>query len=198
MTPRLPREFYAEPTVKLARKLLGCFLVRQRNGIRMSGRIVETEAYIGENDLACHAHVGTTPRTRVMYGPPGVCYVYFTYGMHWLLNIVAEEEGFPAAVLIRAIEPLEGMNIMAELRPGRTVRELCSGPAKLTQALAIRGEHNESDLCRPGAEIWIEPGDAIPFRMIRRTPRIGISRTPEPWRSKPWRYTIKGNHFLSR
>jgi DNA-3-methyladenine glycosylase len=193
----LPRKLYAEPTGKLARKLLGCRLVRERHGIRLAGRIVETEAYIGEKDLACHAHVGKTPRTRIMYGPPGVCYVYFTYGMHWLLNVVAEEEGFPAAVLIRALEPLEGLDVMGRLRPGKTALEFCRGPAKLTRALDIRGEHNGADLCRPGASIWIEPAAVGPLR-IERTPRIGISRTPEPWRSKPWRFTIKGNHFLSR
>ena len=102
---RLSRSFYMQPTRQLAQALLGCRLVRRWQGQRLSGLIVETEAYVGETDLACHAHVGRTARNAVMYGKPGLAYVYFTYGMHWLLNVVSEAEGFPAAVLIRALEP---------------------------------------------------------------------------------------------
>src|SRR5512139_559864 len=105
---RLPRDFFARDTVLVARELLGKNLVRVQNGQRLGGAILETEAYNGEVDLGCHARAGRTPRTQVMYGPPGHAYVYFTYGMHWMLNFVTQEEGFPAAVLIRAILPLEG------------------------------------------------------------------------------------------
>src|SRR5512139_1774349 len=116
---RLTRSFYAHPTRQLAQALLGCRLVRRWPGQRLSGIIVETEAYIGETDLACHARAGRTLRTEVMYGQPGRAYVYFTYGMHWMLNVVSEAEHFPAAVLIRALEPQEGMDLMLRFRPAR-------------------------------------------------------------------------------
>ena len=120
----LPREFYNRPTLTVARELIGTRLVRISEGSMLVGLITETEAYIGETDLACHAKAGRTPRTRVMYGPPGYAYVYFTYGNHWMLNAVTEQEGFPAAVLIRAIQPIEGMEVMSARRKGgiRSVR----------------------------------------------------------------------------
>src|SRR5512136_44990 len=127
----LPREFYDRPTITVARELLGMRLVRLLDGVRLGGIITETEAYIGEEDLACHARFGRTRRNAVMYGPPGFAYVYFTYGMHWLLNAVTGPEGFPAAVLIRAIQPVEGLEIITARRQGRDTL----GPAKLTQAL---------------------------------------------------------------
>src|SRR5512142_651054 len=132
---RLDRSFYARPTRDLAKALLGCRLVRSMSGQRIAGCIVETEAYIGETDLACHARAGRTLRTEVMYGQPGRAYVYFTYGMHWMLNVVSEAEHFPAAVLIRALEPEEGQDVMHQHRPVPYPIELCRGPAKLTQAL---------------------------------------------------------------
>jgi DNA-3-methyladenine glycosylase len=125
----------------VARELLGMRLVRQLDGLRLSGLILETEAYIGETDLGCHAKAGRTRRNAVMYGPPGHAYVYFTYGMHWMLNAVTGPEGFPAAVLLRAIQPLEGTERISLRRQGRD----CLGPARLTQALALDLAFNGAD-----------------------------------------------------
>ncbi|MFH2104163.1 MAG: DNA-3-methyladenine glycosylase [Chloroflexota bacterium] len=180
----LPVEFYQRPTLTVARLLLGSVLVRQVDGTRRSGVIVETEAYVGESDLACHARAGRTQRTTVMYGRAGTAYVYFTYGMHWLLNAVTEQEGFPAAVLLRAILPLEGAGRIAEQRRGGDTR----GPAKLTQALSIDGTFNGADLTRPLAGLWIEAGDSIPDENVTIGPRVGLNTVPEPWKSKPWRF----------
>lgn len=195
---RQPRSFYAQPTRQLARALLGCRLVRSLNGQRAAGVIVETEAYIGETDLACHARAGRTARTAIMYGRPGLAYVYFTYGLHWLLNVVSENEDFPAAVLIRAIEPVEGVALMQAARDQRPIRELTNGPAKLCQALRIDQAMNGVDLASVAGSLWIEADRTVPARSILRGPRIGISGTPEPWLSKPWRYWIDGNSFVSK
>ena len=163
---RLTRSFFARPTRQLAQALLGCRLVRRWNGQRLSGTIVEAEAYIGETDRACHARFGRTPRNAVMYGRPGLTYVYFTYGMHWMLNVVSEAEHFPAAVLIRALEPQEGIDVMLQHRPVTPALELCRGPAKLTQALRIDQALNGVDLCSRRSDLWIEtgifgPGDQV-------------------------------------
>ena len=147
----LPREFYARPTLSVARELLGMRLVRILEGVRLSGSIIETEAYIGETDLGCHAKAGQTRRNAIMYGPPGHAYVYFTYGMHWMLNAVTEREGFPAAVLLRAILPLEGQEVISLRRQGRD----SLGPAKLTQALGIDGTSNGVDLTDARGGLWI-------------------------------------------
>ena len=195
---RLTRSFFSQPTGQLARSLLGCRLVRRWSGERLSGMIVETEAYIGENDLACHARFGRTMRTEVMFGEPGYAYVYFTYGIHWMLNVVSEPADFPAAVLIRAIEPIEGIAQMMQPRALRPMTDLCSGPAKLTQALRIDNKFNGVDLCDQTSGLWIEPGDPFPARQIVRGPRIGLGHTPEPWRSKPWRFWVKNSPFVSR
>lgn len=197
----LPHEFYHRPTLTVARELLGCVLVRHVEGQRLTGRIVETEAYIGQTDLACHARAGLTKRTAVMFGPPGHAYVYLTYGMHWLLNAVTEEEGFPGAVLIRALEPLTGLDIIAANRPGRAQREWTSGPAKLTQALAIDGQHNGVSLT--GADLYIQANDALDGKLsagatIKTGPRIGLGTVPEPWFSKPWRLWVAENPYVSK
>jgi DNA-3-methyladenine glycosylase len=194
----LPLDFYSRPTLKVARDLLGCRLVRYCQGHRLSGMIVETEAYIGQRDRACHARAGKTPRTAVMFGPAGVVYVYFTYGMHWMLNVITEEEGFPAAVLIRAIEPLEGIPVMQQWRDGKELRQLCNGPAKLTQALSVGRAENGLDLCAPGSPLYIEPAVHFKKNQIATATRIGIGATPEPWLSKPWRFFVKNNPFVSR
>ena len=203
MAPRLnsdflPRSFFDRPTQTVARELLGCGLVRKLGGTLLAGTVVETEAYIGERDLACHAKSGRTPRTEIMYGPPGFAYVYFTYGMHWMLNLVTEAAGFPAAVLIRALEPLEGIASMQELRGGKPLSQLASGPAKLTQALGIARGENGLDCCRPDSPLTLAPAEAVPPSSVVATPRIGLGQTPEPWLSKPWRFTIRGNGFVSR
>ncbi len=170
----------------MARDLLGTRLVRIQEGIRLSGIITETEAYIGEEDLGCHARAGKTRRTAVMYGPPGYAYIYFTYGMHWCLNAVCEREGFPAAVLIRAIWPGEGKEIIRARRGGRDT----DGPAKLTQALGIDGSLNGVDLCSPATSLWIEAGDEIPATNVTIGPRVGLNNVTEPWKSKPWRFRV--------
>ncbi len=195
---RLTRSFYARPTRQLAQALLGCQLVRCWNGKRLSGLIVEAEAYIGETDLACHARVGRTSRNAVMYGKPGLAYVYFTYGMHWMLNVVSEEENFPAAVLIRALEPQDGIEAMLQHRPVFRPIDLCRGPAKLTQALRIDQALNGVDLCNRRSDLWIEAGVPVPAGSVGHGPRVGLFTTPEPWRSKPWRYWVKNNAYVSR
>ncbi len=196
MTTPLPRTFFQKDTCSAARSLLGKRLVRILDGSRISGLIVEAEAYNGEEDLACHARVGKTRRNAVMYGSPGHAYVYFTYGMHWMLNAVTREEGFPAAVLLRAIHPLEGLDLIASNRPGRPSAEWCNGPAKLTQAMAINGELNGCDLCNPHSPLFLESGLTIPENSILTSPRIGLGNTPEPWLSKPWRYYVSKNEVL--
>lgn len=192
--PRLSRDFFARPTLRVARALLGKRLVRVHHGQRLAGLIVETEAYVGEEDLACHARVGQTPRTEVMYTSPGHAYVYFTYGMHWLLNFVTEPEGFPAAVLVRALVPEAGLATMRRLRGGKPDAILTNGPAKLTQALAIDGELNGCDVCARGAPLWVEEAAAVPEAAVFRGPRIGIDSVPEPWKSKPWNFKVETRH----
>ncbi len=183
----LPRSFYNRPTLTVARELLGARLVRVLDGQRLSGLITEAEAYIGEEDLGCHAKAGLTPRTAVMYGPPGHAYVYFTYGMHWMLNAVTGPEGFPAAVLIRALQPVEGIETISARRAGRDTL----GPAKLTQALGIDRVLNGADLCARTAGLWIEEGIPVPDAKVIVGPRVGLDTVPEPWKSKPWRFRIK-------
>jgi DNA-3-methyladenine glycosylase len=184
----LSSDFYDREVTLVARRLLGMRLVHLQDGKRISGIILETEAYRGEEDLACHAKSGRTPRTEVMYGPPGHAYIYFTYGMHWCLNAVAGPPGFPAAVLIRSIWPQEGLDVMAQKR-GRFPRaQWCNGPAKLTQALNITGTLNGSSLFKQESTLWIETGIAINEEKITTGPRVGIGSVPEPWLSKPWRY----------
>ena len=180
----LSRNFYDHPATLVAREMLGMRLVRMRDEVRLSGLIVETEAYLGEEDLGCHAKAGRTARTSILYGPPGHAYVYFTYGMHWLLNAVTGPSGFPAAVLIRAIHPVEGIERMASRRAGRGY----DGPAKLTQAMEIGRAENGLDLTRKASRIWIEPGLRIEDRRVTTGPRVGLDNVPEPWKSKPWRF----------
>jgi DNA-3-methyladenine glycosylase len=189
----LPRSFYNRSALLVARDLLGCRLVRIQNGRRLSGVIVETEAYQGEEDQACHARAGRTPRTEVMYGQPGHAYIYFTYGMHWLLNAVAEPEGFPAAVLLRAIDPVENLDEMARNRPSLVnTRRWTDGPAKLTQALGLDGQLNASDLCDPSGVLFIESaGQVFPDDRVAVGPRVGLFTVPEPWKSIPWRFRVR-------
>lgn len=184
----LSREFYNRPVLVVARDLLGMRLVRKLGGQRVAGIILETEGYDGESDLACHAHVGRTRRNEVMYGPPGHAYVYFTYGMHWLLNCVAGPEGYAAAVLIRAIQPVENIEIVARNRLPAKEKDWCNGPAKLASALQIDKALNGADLCSPQSPLTIEQGSAILEENVSTLPRVGLDSVPEPWRSKPWRF----------
>ena len=156
----------------------------------MGGLITETEAYIGSEDLGCHARAGKTRRNEVMWGPPGHAYVYFTYGMHWMLNFVTEQEGFPAAVLIRGIWPLEGVNKMLQRRAVSRLGDLTNGPAKLCQALGIDGDWNGMDLCLPDSRLFIEKGSAIAEKNVTTGPRVGLNSVPEPWKSMPWRFQV--------
>lgn len=203
MTKRLPRSFFARPAQKVAADLLGKQLVHMVNGIRVSGMIVETEAYCDadEPDLACHgdrANNGRpTPRTNVMFGPPGHAYVYFTYGMHWMFNVVSGQVGEANAVLVRALEPIDGIEIMRSLRM-RPDKELTNGPAKLAQAFAIDKSSNGSDLCAAKSAIWLEDGAHIAKNRTATGPRIGLGKTPEPWLSIPWRYWISDHPSVSR
>ena len=195
--------FFARPARKVATDLLGKRLVRLLDGVRLSGIIVETEAYCDadEPDLACHgdrANNGRpTPRTAVMFGPPAHAYVYFTYGMHWMFNIVTGITGEPNAVLVRALQPEEGVEKMAALRK-RPFAELTNGPAKLAQALAIDKSLNGVSLCEPDSAIWLEDAPPLSPDQIAIGPRIGMGKAPEPWYSIPWRYCWRGNTFVSR
>lgn len=183
----LSRDFYDRPTLRVARDLIGARLVRILDRQKLVGLITETEAYIGQKDLACHAKAGLTPRTAVMFGEPGHAYVYFTYGNHWMLNVVTEREGFPAAVLIRAIQPIEGIDVMLERRHGRDT----FGPGKLCQALGITKSENGVDLTKKTGGLWIEKGISVSNSFVTKGPRVGLNNTPEPWLSKPWRFRKK-------
>jgi DNA-3-methyladenine glycosylase len=182
----IPRDFYARPTLIVARELIGTRLVRILKGVRLAGTIIETEAYVGEEDRGCHAKSGRTKRNGIMYGIPGHSYVYFTYGMHWMLNAVTEREGYPAAVLIRAIEPVEGVDMILTRRRGGDTK----GPAKLTQALGIDATKNGIDLCDQSSNLWIEEEDHFDGINIFEGPRVGLNTVPEPWKSVPWRFRI--------
>jgi DNA-3-methyladenine glycosylase len=186
--PILKRDFYARPTVAVARDLLGKVIVHGP----AAGIIVEAEAYLGGDDLASHSARGVTGRTRVIFGPPGHAYVYLVYGMYECLNLVAEPEGKPGCVLIRALEPVAGIAAMQQRRPAaRRLEDLASGPGKLTLALGITRAHNGADVTR-GALVVREPPE--PRRVeIAATPRIGIRECAD-W---PLRFVIRGNRFVS-
>jgi DNA-3-methyladenine glycosylase len=184
------QKFYDREVCDVAHDLIGRRLVRKWNGSVLAGIIIEAEAYRGEEDLACHAHVGKTRRNATMYGPPGHAYIYFTYGMHWMLNCVCGPDGFPAAVLLRSILPTDGLQIIASRRHQRGTSEWCNGPAKICQALGLDGKLNSTPLFHQAGELRIEEGIQIPSSIIQTSPRIGLGSTPEPWLSKPWRYFI--------
>lgn len=187
---KLDRQFYDRDALEVARDLLGRRLVRLENGQRIAGIILEAEAYRGEQDQGCHCKAGLTPRTRVMYGPPGHAYVYFTYGMHWMLNFVVEGEGFPAAILIRAIQPSEGLEVIARRRSGQAAERWTDGPAKICQALNIDRHLNGADLCAADALLFVEAGQPVPDSSVTIGPRVGLNSVPEPWKSIPWRFLV--------
>ena len=197
---RLKSSFFKRDTIKVARDLLGHVLVSEVGGHRSAGRIVETEAYRGEEDLACHAHIGRTKRTEGLYAPPGMSYVYLCYGVHWLINVCAkpsEQLNLPAAVLIRAVEPIEGLQHMAERREGRRHREWTNGPGKLTVAMGIDGTLNAQSLTAEDSSVYFEVGEPVSDDAVCTGPRIGIN-PPEPWKSIPWRFWVSGNPHVSR
>ena len=168
---KLNRNFFNRDTLIVAKELLGKFLVRKAGDKTIRAKITETEAYCGPDDLACHASKGMTPRTKVMFGPPGHAYVYLVYGMYHCLNIVTEKKGYPAAVLIRGVE-LDGMN----------------GPGKLCRGLKIDKTLNGTDICA-GKELWLEDGKDIPKNKIKKSKRIGVEYAGK-WKDKPWRFYL--------
>jgi DNA-3-methyladenine glycosylase len=194
--------FFARPTLDVARDLIGMVLVHDADDGVAAGVIVEVEAYIGEDDPACHAAPGPTRRNQPLYGPPGVGYVYFNYGVHWLVNAVTEPEGCPAAVLIRALEPIAGLDLMRARRAtrrGDAVREwsgsdadLCRGPGNLTRALAITGAQNRALLGEGPLRIEHAPAGAARLP-VAWSPRIGI----RVGQDKPWRAYVPGHPAVS-
>jgi len=194
----LPASFYQRPVIEVARNLLGKRLVRRLGNYRISGIISETEAYDGEQDQACHAHSGKTDRNSVMYGKAGRAYVYFTYGMHWMLNCVCGPVDYPAAVLIRALIPQEGIDYIALQREGIPQKNWCNGPARLTRALSIKKDCNDIDLTTSSNGLFLENQLEIPEDWVIRTPRIGIQYAGEPWVSLPWRFVMKKNQLTGR
>ena len=205
----LNESFFRLPALEVARRLLGQTLSHQTKQGRISGRIVEAEAYIGEEDLACHARAGRTARTEFMYGPPGHAYIYLTYGMYWMLNVVVEPEEYPAAVLIRAIEPLEGEELMLgnrlrgssfhklkrELDADYLRKNLTNGPARLCLAYGITGELGGANLMK--SPLRIEPVPPILDSQTQTSKRIGIAYAGK-CADQPWRFFIRDNPWVSK
>jgi DNA-3-methyladenine glycosylase len=194
---KLTRDFYTRPDVlKVSRELLGKLLVVPANGKRISGMIVETEAYRGPEDRASHAYGGRrTKRTETMYQLGGLAYVYFVYGMYNQFNVVSNVKDIPHAILIRALEPVEGIDIMRMRRHTQPDHNLTNGPGKLCIALGIDRKLDRADLL--GKSVWLEEYERVPVRSIASGPRIGIDYAEE-WVDKPWRFWIKGNTYVSR
>lgn len=189
----LPASFYARKTVAVARELLGHRLVSTVGGRRCAVRIVETEAYVGPGDPACHAYAWhRSARNEVMYGRPGLLYVYFTYGMHWCANIVTERSGYPAAILLRGGEPVEGVEVMRRRRRGVPDEEIASGPAKLAQALGITGALDGHSVTRP--PLWVEAGEPVGPRRRAVARRVGVRRGA----ADRLRFYERGNRHVSR
>jgi len=192
MTP-LRRRFYTRKTLTVAEELLGKKLVRHTNNTRLVGKIVEVEAYRGSDDPSSHAYKGMTPRNRLMFGKGGFAYVYFTYGMHYCFNVVTERQNTPGAVLIRALEPLNGVEVMRKNRGNKNGLNLTNGPAKLTEAMNITKKQNGLDLTRSKELFICEPEVKENFEVVS-TKRIGIKVGVD----KPWRFCIRDNKFVSR
>jgi DNA-3-methyladenine glycosylase len=188
----LPARFYDRPTELVARELLGAVIQCTTDAGVTRARIVETEAYTGPDDPACHAAAGLTPRTEYLFGPPGMAYVYFIYGMYWCFNAVTRERGHGAAVLVRAVEPVDGIALMQRRRPrARRERDLTNGPGKLCMAMGITGAMNGMPLRR--GPIVLRSSDPVPDADVVVTPRIGIAQAAD-W---PLRYFVKDNPFVS-
>jgi DNA-3-methyladenine glycosylase len=195
---KLAREFYTRPNVlTVARQLLGQLLVAAgKDGFRLSGTIVETEAYRGPQDRASHAYDGRrTLRTETMYRIGGTAYVYFVYGMYYQFNVVTNVVDIPHAVLVRALQPVEGIELMRQRRGTRSDHELTNGPGKLCIAMGIDRRLDRADLL--GDRVWIEEGQRLPPAAIACGPRVGIDYAGE-WVDRPWRFWVKGNPFVSR
>ena len=193
---KLKPDFFKRQTLEVAEGLLGKYLTVKRSGKILSGKIVETEAYIGEDDLACHASRGRTTRSETLYQKAGTIYVYLVYGMYYCFNIVTEREHFPSAVLIRAVEPAEGIDMMKKLRKTGVLHNLASGPGKLCMAFGIDKEMRGKDVF--GDEVYIEDrGERVVKEDIARVKRIGVDYAGA-CAHYPWRFYIKGNKFVSK
>lgn len=193
---KLQRSFYERDTLMVAREILGKQLVHHTEEGKTIGRIVEVEAYIGPDDAAAHSYKGLrSSRTEVMFGPGGHAYVYLIYGMHNCFNIVTNIEGKPEAVLIRALEPIDGIELMKKRRNTGKLKNLCSGPGKLCRAMGITRENNAEDLL--GDKLYLLEGDSLSDKDIEATPRINIDYSGEA-KDYPWRFIIKGNMFVSK
>lgn len=179
--------FYSRHAARVARDLLGCYLVKEEESRQLVGRITETEAYHGANDSACHGNWKKREHCEMLWGPPGHAYIYFTYGMHWMLNIVTYRSEFPSAVLVRAVEPVQGVGYMQRRRQTKDLRNLANGPAKLTQAFGITGALNGAALWRNGP-LYVLKG--IAPKQIRTSARVGIDYATQPWRSRLWRFSV--------
>lgn len=188
---KLNRKFFAQPTLRVARKLLGKYLVLKQNGTLLSGKIVETEAYIGKDDKASHAYGRITSRNQIMYGPPGYAYIYFIYGNHFCLNFVTEKKGFPAAVLVRALEPSDGIEKMVKNRNSATKENLTNGPGKLCQALGIDKKFNGQDVT--SGFLFVEDRNEK-VDHIESSIRIGVKEGND----KKWRFYITQNSHVSK
>lgn len=191
---KLPRAFYDRPVLLVARDCIGRVLVHRTPEGEAAGRIVEVEAYRGPLDLASHSSRGLTRRTAAMFGPPGHAYVYLLYGLSWAMNLVIGPQGAPHAILIRGLEPVRGVELMARRRSkAADSRDLANGPGKLTQALGITGTDYGRDLC--GDTLFLESGDAL-RRRVGRSPRINVDYAGA-WAARPWRFYERGNRFVS-
>ncbi len=180
----------AGPVLEVAPRLLGSRL--RAGGVTV--RLTEVEAYAGQSDPGSHAFRGRTARTSVMFGPPGHAYVYFTYGMHWCLNVVTGTDGTASAVLLRAGEVVGGLELARERRPGAADRDLCRGPARLTRALGVTGEHGGLDLLAPGSPLRLELGRAPAPDLVRTGPRVGVAGDGA---AAPWRFWLAGEQTVS-
>ena len=192
----IDQAFFRKDTVTAARELLGAILVVRHPIGDILGIVTEAEAYVGETDLACHCRAGRTNRTSVMYGEAGTAYVYFTYGHHWMLNVVTGEIDFPAAILIRALYIIKGQQIVAENRNSVLPAHWTDGPGKLTKACGIDKRINGTSLTNTTSEVWLAKGTTIPPEAVTIGPRVGLYTVPEPWKSKPWRFLVKKNYQL--
>jgi len=194
---KIKKNFYNRNTIKVAQEILGKFLVRKIGKKIIAGKIVETEAYVGPSDLASHASRGKTARTEPMFGPPGHAYVYLVYGLNYCFNIVTEKENYPAAVLIRAIEPTDGIDLIKKFRKNqKIIFNLTNGPGKLCQALKIDKSLNNSDISKN--ILWVEDrGLKIKPSEIVAAKRIGVDYAGQ-YKNKPWRFYLRGNPFVSK
>jgi DNA-3-methyladenine glycosylase len=194
---RLKRDFFQQNTIAVAKQLRGKFIVRKIGKQTLVGKIVETEAYRGFHDLASHAHKGKTARNAVMFDEGGYSYIYLVYGMYHCFNIITEKKDYPAAVLIRAVEPIEGLALMKKNRKTDELKNLCSGPAKFCQAFALTKKQSGIDLSK-SKEIWLEDrGNKIKNSEIVKTKRVGIDYSGH-CREWPWRFYLKDNKLISK